>query len=54
MPIKTKIVGIKIYKSFRETIENTDIKKLLPQIDNIEDCIKIYEGFDNGNYKTDA
>jgi len=53
-PIKTKIVGIKIYKSFREAIEDTGVKQLLPQIDDIEDGIKIYEGFDNGNYKIDG
>ncbi len=52
--IKTIITEIKIYKSFREAIEDTGVQKLLPQIKNIEEGIKIYEAFDNGNYKIDG
>lgn len=52
--IKTKITDIKIYKSFREAIEDTGVEKLLPQINNLEEGIKIYESFDNGNYKIDG
>ena len=47
----TLIKKIKIYKSFREAIEDTGISELLPQIDNIEEGIKIYESFDDGNFK---
>jgi ASC-1-like (ASCH) protein len=53
-PIRTVITEIKIYKSFREAIEDTGVEKLLPQIKDIEEGIKTYESFDNGNYKTDG
>jgi ASC-1-like (ASCH) protein len=67
--IKTLITEIKIYKSFREAIEDTGVQKLLPHIKNIESIetieaieaieaieegIKTYEAFDNGNYKIDG
>lgn len=52
--IKTVITYIKIYKSFREAIEDTGVEKLLPQIKDVEEGIKIYESFDNGNYKIDG
>lgn len=51
---KTKVVTIKIYKSFREAIHDTGLEKLLPQISDLEEGIKIYENFDNNNYKINA
>jgi len=53
-PFTTTIVGIKIYKSFEDAVNETGPIQLLPQIDNVEEAIKIYEGFNNGKYKTDA
>lgn len=50
----TKVIGIKIYKSFREAIEDTGLKQLLPQISDLEEGINIYESFDNNNYKINA
>jgi ASC-1-like (ASCH) protein len=53
-PVRTLITDIKIYKSFREAIQATGVEKLLPQINDVEEGIKIYEAFDNGNYKIDG
>lgn len=52
--LKTEIIEIKIYPSFREAIEDTGVKNLLPHVDSIEDAINTYEQFDNGNYKENA
>ena len=52
--IKTLITEIKIYKSFREAIEDTGVEKLLPQIKSVEEGIETYEAFDDGKYKTDG
>ena len=50
----TKVVNIKTYKSFREAIQDTGLVQLLPQITDLEEGIKIYESFDNNNYKINA
>ena len=50
----TKVVNIKVYKSFREAIQDTGLEQLLPQITDLEEGIKIYESFDNNNYKINA
>ena len=50
----TKVIDIKTYKSFREAIEDTELQQLLPQISDLEEGIKIYESFDNNNYKINA
>ena len=50
----TKVVAIKTYKSFREAIQDTGLEQLLPQITDLEEGIKIYESFDNNNYKINA
>ena len=52
--IKTRIVEVKIYSSFREAIVDSGVAQLLPQISDLEQAISIYESFDNGNYKIDA
>jgi ASC-1-like (ASCH) protein len=54
--IKTKIVDIKTYVTFEEAINDTDLSKLLPDIESIKEAIKIYEGFphDEGTYKEGA
>ncbi len=52
--IKTRIVEVKIYSSFREAIVDSGVAQLLPQISDLEQAISIYESFDNGNYKLDA
>jgi ASC-1-like (ASCH) protein len=52
--IKTEILDVRVYKSFRDAIVETGVSQLLPQIENLEEAIGIYEGFDNGNYKTDG
>jgi ASC-1-like (ASCH) protein len=52
--IKTKIIGIKIYSTFGEAIVDSGVEKLLPNVSDVSDAIRIYESFDNGNYKLDA
>lgn len=53
-PIKTLITEKKIYKSFREAISDKGYKNLLPNATSLEEAIKIYNAFDNGNYERDA
>jgi len=54
--IKTIIVEIKIYKTFKEAIEDTDLSKLLPGVEDVNSAIKTYEEFphDIGTYKEGA
>jgi ASC-1-like (ASCH) protein len=54
--IRTHVIGKKIYPTFREAIEDTDINKLLPGIDDIDVAIAMYERFphDEGTYKDGA
>lgn len=54
--IKTKIVQIKIYKTFSDAIKETGVNNLLPQITDDEEGIKIYESSfrDECTYKDSA
>jgi ASC-1-like (ASCH) protein len=52
--LKTVIRKIDIYESFEQAIHNSDVSTLLPQIESVDEAIRIYEGFDNENYKIGA
>ena len=52
--IKTIIVERKEYKTFKESVLDTGFKKLLPNVNSIDDAINVYENLDDGNYKIDA
>ena len=56
IPIKTRIVEIKIYRTFREAIEDTDLDVLLPGIDDVNKAIETYNKFPHkeGTYKIGA
>ena len=48
--IKAQVTYVKRFQSFKEMLED-DIKSLLPDVENVEAGVKIYESF--GNYKQD-
>jgi len=51
--INTFIKELSYHKNITEAIEETGIEKILPNITNISEAVKIYEGlnYENGNYK---
>ena len=49
--LQARVVNISIYNNFNEMLKNGDnLKKLLPDVETVEDGVKIYESF--GDYKT--
>lgn len=52
--LQTELTEIKIYKSFEEAINDTNLDQLLPNIKTKTEAIEVYENFDNGNYKINA
>jgi ASC-1-like (ASCH) protein len=52
--VRTTIENIRVYKSFKEAIEDVGLEQLLPYINDVEEAVRIYEGFDNGNYKKES
>jgi ASC-1-like (ASCH) protein len=52
--LETLVTERKEYKSFSDAINATGFKKLLPQVQSIEEAIETYENFNDGKYKTDA
>jgi ASC-1-like (ASCH) protein len=55
-PYQVIISGRRKYKTFRATIKDSGVKKLLPDVNTIEQAIKTYESFphDEGSYKEGA
>ena len=49
---KAQIVELSWFKTFKDAIEDSGVKKVLPNARSLEDAIKIYEGFPN--YKSGA
>lgn len=51
---KARILEKKTYDSFESAIEDTGHNQLLPDVDSVENSIKIYNGFGNGSYEREA
>lgn len=53
---KATITELSYFKTFKEAIESSGVKKILPNAKSVDDAIKLYEGFPHstGNYKKGA
>ena len=51
---KARIVELSWYSNFRDAISDVGVKKVLPNAKSLEEGIKTYESFDNGNYKKNS
>ena len=53
---KALITGLSWYKSFREAIIDSGVKKVLPNARSVDDAVNIYEAFPHstGTFKTGA
>lgn len=51
--LSTSVSEIKLYGDFKEALEDTPMSQVLPNVQKIEDGVKIYEAFphDDGTYK---
>ena len=46
--LSTKVSEIKIYGDFKEALEDTPLSEVLPNVETIDEGIKIYESFPHG------
>ena len=51
---ETQITELSWHSNFRDAISEVGVRKVLPNAKSLDDGIRIYEAFDNGNYKKNA